>query len=394
MPVKTPTIKKHPTLEEVFDAYFSCRKQKRNTLNQLAFEIDLEQNVMQLYHDLKSGRYKIGRSLAFVVVHPKIREVWAADFRDRVVHHIIYNALNERLTKKFIRDSYACITGRGTHDALRRISGFARSITRNGTKKAYYLKADIANFFNSIDKCKLLDILDRDLDLPQEEWIRALIRKVVLHDPRSNVVLRSSEELFKMVPHHKSFMHAPPDRGLPIGNLVSQFFANVYMNELDQFVKHRLKIRYYGRYVDDVILFHEDPAILNQWYESMSEFIEQKLNLHFHPNKKHINRIDTGIDFTGFILKQGRTYLRQSSLDRCQQKIRGWERQGSPLDDENLEKLSMTVTSYLAMLRHVNGYKARHSLCRRVENLFLQADEDCTKILPVNPRKTSAKKKK
>lgn len=386
-------MESRPTIEEVFDAYFSCRKQKRNTLNQLAFEVNLENNLLQLYRDLKGGNYKIGHSLAFVITHPKIREVWAADFRDRVVHHIIYNALYEQFTKQFIRDTYACIPGRGTHDALRRVSGFARSLTRNGTRTAYFLKADVANFFNSIDKNRLLEILDRNIR-EDEEWIRALVHKIVLHDPRSHVVLRSSRELFEQVPIHKSFMHAKGDRGLPIGNLVSQFFANIYMNELDQFVKHRLKVRHYGRYVDDVILLHEDPAVLNEWYKAMSDFLEQNLGLHFHPNKKHLNRIDTGMDFTGFVIKPGRTYLRNSSLARCQQKIRAWERRGAPLDEENLEKLSATVTSYLAMLRHVDGYKARYALCRRVENLFLQADEECTKILPAKTPAAPGKKKK
>jgi len=383
-------MKNHPTIEDVFDAYFSCRKQKRNTLNQLAFEVDLESNLVKLYRDLKSGNYKIGHSLAFIIMHPKIREVWAADFRDRVVHHIIYNALYERFSKQFIRDSYACIPGRGTHDTLKRVSGFARSITRNDTRRAYFLTADVANFFNTIDKTRLLEILDKNIT-GDEEWIRALVHQVVLHDPRSHVVLRSSRELFAKVPKHKSFMRAQDNRGLPIGNLVSQFFANIYMNQLDQFVKHRLKVRYYGRYVDDVVLMHEDPAVLNEWYDAMDDFLNEKLGLHFHPNKKHLNRIDTGINFTGFIIKPGRTYLRNSSLARCQQKIRAWERSGAPLDDESLKKLSTSMTSYLAMLRQINGYKARKSICRRVENLFLKADEDCTKILPV---KTPAKKKK
>jgi len=137
------------TLEAVFDTYFNCRKHKRNSINQLRFEADLERNLVALYCDLANGDYQIGRSIAFVVTHPKIREIWAADFRDRVAHHVIYNAIRDRFQRRFIRDSYACIPGRGTHDGLRRVSGFARSITRNWTRPAYVLKADIANFFNA-----------------------------------------------------------------------------------------------------------------------------------------------------------------------------------------------------------------------------------------------------
>jgi hypothetical protein len=148
------------TIEAVFDAYFDCRRTKRNSTNQLRFEADLESNLVGLYRDLENGNYKIGRSIAFVVTHPKIREVWAADFRDRVVHHLIYNAISDHFHRRFIRDSYACIPGRGTHDGLRRVSGFARSITRNWTRPAYFLKADVANFFNSIDRRTVVDLVD------------------------------------------------------------------------------------------------------------------------------------------------------------------------------------------------------------------------------------------
>ena len=375
--VKLMMIESSLTIEAVFDAYFDCRKYKRNSINQLRFEADLESNLVGLYRDLVSGNYKIGRSIAFVVTRPKIREVWAADFRDRVVHHVIYKAIFDRFHRRFIRDSYACIPGRGTHDGLRRVSSFARSITRNWTRPAYCLKADVANFFNSIDRRTVIDLAERHV---HEEWLRVLIRQVTLHDPRPGAIMRSPVSLFAQVPRHKSLLHAPDGKGLPIGNLTSQFFANLYMNELDQYVKHGLKAEYYGRYVDDVVLFHEDTDVLNMWYKQMDDFIQSKLGLRLHPNKKHINRADAGIDFTGFIIKPGRTYLRQTSLSNCKQKIRAWERSGSPVDPATLEKVSHSLNSYLGLFRQVNGYKARKSLCQRVESLFLQADEECTKV--------------
>ena len=114
----------------------------------------------------------------------------------------------------------------------------------------------------------------------------------------------------------------------------------------------------------------------------MDQFLKSTLGLHLHPSKKHLNRADTGIDFTGFIIKPGRTYLRQTSLSACKRKIRAWERKGSPVDPETLEQLSQSLNSYLGMLRQVNGYRARKALCQRVESLFLQADGDCTKVIP------------
>ncbi len=365
------------TLEAVFDAYFDCRKHKRNSLHHLGYEMELEKNTVELWRELEEGSYQIGKSIAFVVTYPKIREIWAADFRDRVVHHLICNAIRPRFERSFIRDTYACIPGRGIHDGMRRVSHFARSVTKSWSRPAYAMKADIANFFNSIDNDRLIHILKKRV---QEKWVMDLIEQIVNHNPRIDVIRQSSPEMFATVPKHKSFMHAPMGKGLPIGNLTSQFFANVYLNELDQFVKHKLKVRCYGRYVDDIILFHEDATLLNHWYDEIEIFLAEDLKMRLHPNKKWLNRADKGIDFVGFIIKPGRTYLRQTSLSRCKQKIRAWEQNGAMVDAHVLEKLSASVNSYLGMLRQVDGYRARKAICQNLENLFIRADEEYTKV--------------
>jgi hypothetical protein len=239
------------------------------------------------------------------------------------------------------------------------------------------MKIDVANFFNGIDRRILLSLLERHVDEP---WLQDLIRQVTLHDPRIGAFYRSSRYLFDRVPPHKSLRYAPDKIGLPIGNLTSQFFANVYLNEVDQYAKHVLKVRYYGRYVDDIIMMHDDPAVLNAWAAQIDCFLQDKLALRLHPNKTQLNLAHNGFDFVGFIIKPGRVYLRQTSLSRCHQKIRVWERAGRPIDEETLQNLADTTTSYLAMLRHVNGYRARTSLCRRVEDQFLLADPECTRI--------------
>jgi len=252
-----------------------------------------------------------------------------------------------------------------------------RSISNNWTEPAYALKIDVANFFNSIDRDILLSIIRRHVE---PGWCLELIEKIVNHDPRKNVILRSSPDLFAQVPVHKSLLRAPSRKGLPIGNLTSQFFANVYMNEIDQFVKHGLRAKYYGRYVDDMILFHRDPAVLNGWLREIQTFLEESLAMKLHPNKIWLNRVNVGIDFVGFVIKPGRVYLRNHSLNRCKQKIRAWELKGSPVDVGSIDDLSHSVNSYLGMLRHVDGYSARKALCGRVESLFVQADQDYTKI--------------
>lgn len=367
------------TLESLFDAYFDCRRHKRNTLHQLAFEADLERNLMALWRDLNDGSYAIGRSIAFIVTYPKAREVWAASFRDRIVHHLIYNAISGRFYARFIRDSYACIPTRGAHDGCARISGFARSVTRNWTRPAFVLKADVASFFTSIDRITLLGIIEKHV---HEEWLLKLIYQVTLHDPRQNAIFRSTEKLFDLVPRHKSLLYAPRNKGLPIGNLTSQFFANVYLNELDQFAKHGLRAKYYGRYVDDIVIFDESADVLNEHYAKMESFLFERLGLRLHPHKKKLHPASQGIDFVGFIIKPNRTYLRNMSLTRCKQKIRGWERDGCPLEPERLTKLGESVTSYLGMLRRVDGYRARKALCGRFNNnLFIYPDSEFTKLI-------------
>lgn len=203
------------SFEELVIAYFDCRKNKRNTLQAMEFEIDREKNLMDLYLELIEDRYEISRSIAFVVTQPKIREIWAAGFRDRIVHHLIYNRLFPKISPSFIRDSFACIEGRGSIDAIERLSAGIRSLTENHTKPCYFLQADIRNFFLSIDKNILAGILKPHL---QESWFEKLVHQVLYHDPRVGCWAKSPKDAFDRVPRHKSLWHTPEAKGLPIGN--------------------------------------------------------------------------------------------------------------------------------------------------------------------------------
>ena len=218
--------------EEVVNAYFDCHKGKRNTIHAQSFEFHLEKNLFNLYQDLISGQYKISQSIAFVVEQPKVREIWAGTFRDRIVHHIIYNRLSPRFYPSFIRNSFACIPERGVLDGSDRLWSGMRSITRNWNESCYYLQGDVRNFFVSIDKEILFSMLIPKI---QEPWLTALVSQVIFHDPRTNCILKSKRPAFDRVPRHKSLMNAAANKGLPIGNLTSQFFANVYLDALDTF---------------------------------------------------------------------------------------------------------------------------------------------------------------
>lgn len=366
-----------PSFEDVVDAYFDCRRRKRNSTEQLAFEIDLEHNLYTLWQDLVAGTYRIGPSQAFVVTHPKVREIWAASFRDRVVHHVIYNAASERFIRRFITDCYACLPGRGTLYARDRVARAARSLTQGWSRDGFYLKLDIANFFNSIDH----DILERlVLARIHQPWIRDLVRAVIRHDPRPGAVVRSSPELFAAVPRHKSYLHAPPGKGLPIGNLTSQFFANVYLDGLDQLVKHTLRPRFYGRYVDDFLMMAETADELLHHKTRIEHDLATHRALRLHPHKIVLNRIAHGINFVGYIIKPGRTYLRRSTLAACHRKIDAWEAAGRPIDKAALTFIAQSANSTLGMLRHVDGYGQRRAICARFDSLFAHPDPGLTRI--------------
>jgi hypothetical protein len=226
------------TVEELLCAYYDCRRRKRTTINALQFETNLERNIMDLYRELVDGSYRPGTSICFVITRPRPREVWAADFRDRVVHHLLYNRIANRFHRSFIADSCACIPGRGTLYGATRLEHKIRSITQNWSKRAYYLKLDLANFFVSINKNILRELLAKKIDEPWTMW---LAETILFHDPRKDVRIKGATKLLALIPPHKSLFNQPAHLGLPIGNLSSQFFANVYMDSLDQYVKHQIK---------------------------------------------------------------------------------------------------------------------------------------------------------
>lgn len=307
-------IHAEPSFEDLVTAYLDCRKRKRNTNSALAFELDRERNLARLYDELLDGTYRPGTSICFVITRPKPREVWAADFRDRIVHHLLYNRISPRFYRSFLPDSCACIPGRGTLYAARRLEAKIRGATQNWSRSAYYLKMDLANFFVSIDKPILGDLLARRVFEPW--WIR-LTETVLFHDPRANYVLQGSPERLALIPPHKSLFNHGLDKGLPIGNLSSQFFANVYLDVLDQFVKHRIGARHYIRYVDDFILLHDSPDWLNLARGSIEELLESKLLLRLNPRKTVLQPIARGVDFVGQVIRPWHRTIRRRVVNNA-----------------------------------------------------------------------------
>lgn len=314
-----PSADSHPySFDQLVQAWIDCRRTKRNTASALAFEQRLEANLLALHDELCSQQYRPGRSICFVIDQPKPREVWAAQFRDRVVHHLLYNSVGPAIEARFVSTSCACIQGRGTLYAARQLEHQVRSVTHNWQLPAHYLKIDLANFFVSIDKLVLRAQLHQHI---RAGWWRDLAETVLMHDPRTDYMLRGNPALLKRVPAHKRLANAPTHCGLPIGNLSSQFFANVYLNQLDQHVKHQLHARHYVRYVDDMVLVHPSAQWLHQALQHLTAWLPEHLHAHINPAKTVLQPVARGIDFVGHVIKPWCRTTRPRTVRRAAQRL-------------------------------------------------------------------------
>ncbi len=349
-PEPEPSADSSPyAFQDLLQAYLDCRATKRNTASALAFEDRLEANLLDLHEQLRSGQYRPGRSICFVITRPRPREVWAAEFGDRIVHHLLYNKISPRFYASFIANSCACIPGRGTLYAAERLEHDVRSITQNWSRPAHYLKCDLANFFVAIDKATVLAQLARKVNEPF--WLD-LARTILFHDPRGDHELRGSAALLAKVPAHKSLFNAPEATGLPIGNLSSQFFANVHLDALDQFCKHQVKAVRYVRYVDDFVLLHESPRWLHQALQRINAWLPATIGARLNPSKTILQPVDRGIDFVGHVIKPWRRTTRKRTVRTAVERLQNMP--GS--------EVFAAGNSYLGLLR-----QASHSHANRVQ---------------------------
>ena len=365
------------SLEDLFKAYYDCRKRKRNTYSALKFEVQLEKNLLELYHDLKSGKYKIGRYICFVVTSPKPREVWAANFRDRIVHHLVYNAIKDRFYKRFIKDTYSCIPKKGTLACARQMLTYSRSASNNYKRKTYFLKADLSNFFVSINKNILFELVEKYVE---EDWILKLLKNIIFHNPKGNVYVKSSEKIFNLLPPQKSLWNTKEDYGLPIGNLTSQFFSNVYLDVLDKYVKTELRCKYYCRYVDDFIILGYSPNMLCKFIDEIDFYIKKTLQINLNRKKCYINILTKGMDFVGFFIKPHRLKLRKRILKKIKIIINTWRFKKDRFEKICLMNFVHTVNSYLGMLINTTSYKIRQDFCCMVNSLFVFQNPICSKV--------------
>ncbi|MBT6651893.1 MAG: reverse transcriptase [Gammaproteobacteria bacterium] len=390
----------------LWQAYITCRKGKRGSRNTQHYEISLLDRLIDTLDALKTARWTPSRSVLFVVTRPKMREIHAADFSDRVVHHLLVPRLERLYEPTFIHDSYSNRKGKGTHAAVERLQHFMRKVTRNQTRPAHYLQLDIANFFNTIDRPTLWKQLqhrlrkaqqrgaeDRGVTPQEQQELLWLTHRILRQNPTEHALLRGSPDEFARIPQHKRLSAAPADKGLPIGNLTSQFFANVYLNELDQFIKHTLKADYYLRYVDDFILLHQNPEQLEQWRKEIADFLQQRLQLKLRP-QQILKPVTDGADFLGYIVRPDYRLVRRrvvghlrERLQHLQQQLIERTKKGTTLrlKQAHRQQLHAMLASYLAHIRHASSHNLLQTLWREfswLDHVFQRPESATATLLP------------
>lgn len=357
-------------LTGLFQAYFDARKNKRNTINALKFEKHFESNLFELCTEILNGRYEPERSICFVVNKPVKREIFAADFRDRVVHHFIYNNISPFFEKDFINDSYSCRKGKGTHYAIRRMDHFIRSCSKNYSTDCYILKLDIRGYFMSINRSLLYRRIMKTLNKERNrlgfdlKLMIYLINKTIFNDPAGNCIIKGKRSDWKGLPPTKSLFYSHRNCGLPIGNLTSQLFGNIYLDEFDHFVKRDLQIRYYGRYVDDFVLIHRDRDYLKSVIPVIRSYLQDELKLELHMGKVYLQHWSKGCKYLGAVIKPHRIYVANrtkgnffDAVNLHNQSIRDHK----PSAEEKEQFLS-SMNSYLGIMKHYRSYRIRKQM--------------------------------
>jgi RNA-directed DNA polymerase len=311
------------SFENLFKSFKEFEKGKKNKPDVAEFKSRLVENLLSLSSDILSGNYRHGGYFHFKINDPKPRDIHKASVRDRVVHHAIYAVLYPYFDQKFIFDSYSCRLGKGTHKAIYRFEEFGKKESQNYSKTVWILKCDIRKCFASVSH----DILKKFLaDNIKEERLFRVVGNII-----------------------NSF-----SQGLPLGNLTSQLFINIYLNELDLFVKHRIKAGKYIRYADDFVIFSRDKNELESLLPKIENFLKTKLDFDMHPDKVFIRTLFSGVDFLGWV------HFPRHRVLRTKTKKRMWRNLSS-----NPSK--PVVFSYLGLLKHGNAYKLREKVRNMLE---------------------------
>jgi len=354
-------------LHDVYCAWRRARRRKRPSANRLRFEARWLDRLPQLQRQLARGTWSPAPSACFIAQRPKAREIHAPDFADRIVHHLVVPELERIWERRFIHDCYSNRKGKGTHAAVDRLQQFMRQV-HSGQGGGWYLQLDVRNFFNSIDRRQLWAELRRVLERVQAPvWLQRIVHALLRRSAaRQGVRYFASGRERAKVPTYKRLENAAPGCGLAIGNLSSQFFANVCLDALDQFAKHVLKAQRYLRYVDDVVLVHQDREQLLAWQRQIESFLHERLGLELKP-QRILKPLMAGCDFLGYIVYPTHRLVRRRVAAHAREALQAWEQRhvrgevcrGTP---EAFRAVRSIWSSYEGHLSHASSWLLRQRL--------------------------------
>lgn len=377
-------------------AYKAARENERNDPGQLAFELNLEKNLVDLLNELWYRKYVPRPGFVFMISVPVKREVFASEFRDRIVQHLLFDFLEPIFEPAFINDSYSCRKGKGTLYGIRRMEHYVRSVSENWTRRAWCLLIDISGYFMSIDKRILyrmivsrleegMAVYEKFMDMDFVFW---LTDKLINRDPLQGVHFISDRKSWNGFPARKSMLGHPWWLGLPIGDLDSQLASNIYLNLQDQFVKRWLKVPYYGRYVDDSRVLSRDKVMLRDVLQAVEEFDRVHLGLQVHPDKSVIVDVREGVPFIGADIMPFRTYCSNRTYQKVLDSAEQMDEVCREYDDmETMQKVMSRMNSYLGYLKYFREHKLMERLVsgEGIRNRF----EVAGNLLKVKVRKVS-----
>ena len=340
------------SLENLFLSWNEFKREKQNKIDVHAFERFLEDNIFALQEELRTGSYRHGKYKTFFINDPKPRIISKPTVKDRIVHHAVFKELENIFDPGFIYHSYSSRKERGTHLAVNNLAKYLRRISKNYHCPVYALKCDIRKFFASIEHEKLLQLIKRKIS---DERFLGLIKEVV--DSFSTPI----DKLTLTIP-----INSLEKRGIPLGNVTSQIFANIYLNELDWFIKRKLKAKNYFRYADDLIIVRESVPYLENVLKQIDAFLKRELKLELHPRKVEIRKFQQGLDFLGYVVLPHHIVLRTKTKRRMLKKIKN---KYEEVKNESLtvESFNQTIQSYSGMLAHCNGKDIKERINRIIK---------------------------
>ena len=361
--------------EYILEAYQNCLSGKASSPDAIRFIVNLFENITDLTEAINSRTYEPLPSITFVVSRPVYREVFAANFRDRVIHHYIALRLEPLFEGVFSDRTFNCRKGKGQLYGVRQLAADIKECSHDFTRPCWYVKCDMKGFFMSIPRKALADKVDRFIVKNYKgddiEDLRYLSRVTIMNDPTKNCIRRSPEEIMKMVPPGKTLRGAKPGHGLPIGNLTSQHDANFWLNDFDWLFDIFFHAYFYGRYVDDFyVIYPSKQALLRDLPKIRARLAD--LGAILHPKKIEIQSVYKGIAFTGMVVKRDRIYASNRMVSNFEQLIHYMNTLPEGFSIETLQHYVCSINSYLGLMRHCNSYDIRKRIMLKMDNRFYQ----------------------